>query len=252
MSKKVETFIFVHDQQIVIDFENNNKLKNLSSYKYVFLGNRDIDKIVDYPNVIFARFYEDNIERYNKKLLAFTGWYLIWKNQLTDADFVNLLEYDVILSDDFEKVQNEMLSQSDISFMGYQLINVKEHWYVGEKSCSEALIKSIEKNYNVKYYDMVDSMPANLAVTITSNHSFDTKHFDNYMKWMEPMIEDIKDEDMAGHMPERSVSMYYLIHRIPGISCNTNILKHYRLDSHETQGQSKDYKEESYLKIIKN
>ena len=253
MSKKVETFIFVHDQQIVLDFEKINKFSNLSNFKYVFLGNRDIDKIKYVSNIIFARDYEDSIDdEYDKKLLAFSGWYLIWKNQLSDADFINLFEYDIILDQDFEKIQSEILDSTDVSFMGYQSININDYWYIGDLSCSESLIKSIKKNYDVDYYDLINSLPSEVYVTITSNHSFDKKHFNDYMRWMEPMIDDIKNEPMSGHMPERSVSMYYLINKIENVICNSNILQHYRLDSHQTQSQPKDYIETSYDKIIKN
>lgn len=252
MSKKIETFIFVHDQNIVLDFEKNKKLDNLTNFKYVFLGDRPTNEIQHMDNIIFARDFEDNIEDHNGKLLAFSGWYLIWKHQLSDADFINLFEYDIILHPNFEKIQIETLKGIDASFMGYQSININDYWYIGDRSCSEALIKSIKKNYDVNYYDLINSLPREVDVTITSNHSFNMKHFIDYMKWMEPMIDDIKNEPMAGHMPERSVSMYYLINQIQNVVCDPNILQHYRLDSHNTQNQSIEYKEESYKKIIKN
>ena len=250
--KKIQTFIFVHDQQIVLDFEANNKFSEFSGFQYVFLGDRPTEKVRNLSNIIFARDYEDNIEDFNKNLLAFSGWYLLWKNNLIEGDFINLFEYDIILHPDFEKIQNEAVQTKDPSFMGYQLINIKDYWYIGDRSCSEALIKSIKKNYDVDYYGLINSLSPELNVTITSNHSFSKTHFEEYMKWMEPMIDDFKTERMAGHMPERSVSMYYVIKQIGNVYCDPNILTHYRLDSHQTQSQPKYYVDESYNKIIKN
>ena len=71
-----ETFIFIHDQDYLLDFENKGKLNNLKSYKYVFLGNRPIDKIENLSNVIVARNLPNNIEEY-PKLTSYTGWYAL-------------------------------------------------------------------------------------------------------------------------------------------------------------------------------
>lgn len=49
-----DTFIFVHDQELIVEFENSNKFKDLYNYTYVFLGNRPTDKINDLTNLIIA------------------------------------------------------------------------------------------------------------------------------------------------------------------------------------------------------
>jgi hypothetical protein len=89
---KTQTFIFIHDQNIILDFEKNNKFKELENLTYIFLGNRDIDKIKDMSNVIVCRNLPINIEEY-PYLTSFSGWYAIWKNKLYDADYLNLFEY---------------------------------------------------------------------------------------------------------------------------------------------------------------
>ncbi len=97
-----ETFIFVHDQDIVLEFESSNKLSNLYKYKYVFLGNRPIDKIGYLSNLIIARNYEDNIEQY-PLFTSYTGWYCLWKNNLINTKYINLFEYDTILNKNIDQ-----------------------------------------------------------------------------------------------------------------------------------------------------
>ena len=46
----VDTFIFIHDQEIVLDFINKNKFKDFENFKWVFLGNKPYDKIENIDN----------------------------------------------------------------------------------------------------------------------------------------------------------------------------------------------------------
>ena len=51
---KIGTFIFVHDQTIVVDYINHNKFKQLSDVKYVFVGNNDTSNIISNPDSVFS------------------------------------------------------------------------------------------------------------------------------------------------------------------------------------------------------
>ena len=41
----METYIFVHNQNIILDFIESKKFNDLGLVKYVFLGDSNIDKI---------------------------------------------------------------------------------------------------------------------------------------------------------------------------------------------------------------
>ena len=105
-----QTFIFVHDQQIILDYLRVDKFKQLDNLIYVFVGNGDISKIEGKYNVIICRNLPINIEEF-PKLTSFTGWYAIWKNKLYNEDFINLFEYDINLSSNFNEVINDNLSK---------------------------------------------------------------------------------------------------------------------------------------------
>ena len=98
---KAQTFIFVHDQQIVLDYIEAGKFNALPDVRYVFLGQRPVDQLDQYvgeKKVIVARNLHYNIEHL-PNLVAWTGWYAVARNGLITADVVNLFEYDINLTD---------------------------------------------------------------------------------------------------------------------------------------------------------
>jgi len=77
--KDRETFIFVHDQDIIIEFEKNNKFSSITNYKYVFLGFGDISLLSGTDIIIYAKDLPYNLELY-PKMCAYSGWYVLYKN----------------------------------------------------------------------------------------------------------------------------------------------------------------------------
>jgi hypothetical protein len=82
----------------------------------IFVGDKECD--IDYPKLIIARNLENNIE-YEKKLLTFTAWYAIIKNNLfLDYTYLCILEYDVNLKSNFEEEMNKLLTDKiNVSFI---------------------------------------------------------------------------------------------------------------------------------------
>lgn len=74
----IETFITVHDQNIILNAEKNKKYKNLTKYRYLFVGKGDISLLKDNKNVIIGREIEKNIEDLNY-FCDFTTWFFLLK-----------------------------------------------------------------------------------------------------------------------------------------------------------------------------
>jgi hypothetical protein len=126
----MQTFIFVHDQNIVIDFIHSNKFSNIDNVKYVFVGDKPVDKIKDLNEVIVCRDLKDNIENY-PNLTSFTGWYALWKNNLIESDYINLFEYDINFSSDLvSQINNSYDEGYDI--IGYIPLKVRDFNYIGQ------------------------------------------------------------------------------------------------------------------------
>lgn len=227
----IQSFIFVHNQDIILDCIATNKFSNLDNLKYVFVGNGDVSKIETYPNVLICRNLFYNIENY-PKLTSYTGWYALWKNNLYNADYINLFEYDIDLSDNFNNIFNkDFIQENDI--IGYIPYSIHSTSFLGHKAVSEDLVKSIYKNYKIETYSYINSLPKDILCSLTSNHTFSKKIFEQYMKWTEPMIDDIKNSPVAGHQIERSIPLFYILNNIKTIIV-PNILNHYQLNSHKT------------------
>jgi hypothetical protein len=244
---KIHTFIFVHSQKIILDFIRVNKFKDIENVKYVFVGNGDTSFIESLDNVIICKDLPINIEQY-PKLVSFTGWYALWKNNLIgDADYINVFEYDVNLADDFiNKLKKQI---ADI--VGYIKYNVHDVGYVEANAWCEHIVNAIKKHYNIDVYSLVASLPKDAECSVTSNHTLSKERFEQYMNWVEPMIDDLKESNLAGHQIERSISMFYLVNGY-SFKIILDILEHFNFDSHETQScVDKDKKKYQYYRLLR-
>jgi hypothetical protein len=245
---KIDTFIFVHDQKIILDFINSGKFKTLPNLKFLFLGGGEIDKIKNIENVIISRELRYNIENY-PKLTSFTGWYSIWKNNLSNSEYINLFEYDINISDNFNEIQNKKLVSNGI--IGYIPFSPHHHNFIGHTPWIYELGGSIQKKYNTNIKEFLKKIPKDFICSMTSNHTFDSDTFEKYMKWMEPMIDDIKISNFSGHMTERSISLFYILNSVKNVII-PDILFHFQLDSHGTQNIPKEKFINNYDKLVKN
>lgn len=235
----MQTFIFIHNQDILIDFINCGKFKNIGDLNYVFLGNGEIDKISNLENVIIARNYADNIEIF-KNLTSFTGWYLLWKNKMITSDYINLFEYDVNLSNKIENSITETIKNEKVDVIGYVELNVHDNRFLNTRIWSNELINSVKNHYNIDILDFVNNLPNSKICSVTSNHTLSLNCFNEYMEWVSLLINDIILSNYSGHQVERAFVIFYLIknkiHKILN-----NELHHFQFDSHGTQGFDKNF-----------
>jgi len=243
----METFIFVHDENIIIDYINAEKFTSLTNVKYVFVGNKESEKIKNLENVIICNELEHNLEDY-PKMTSFTGWYALWKNNLIKSDRINLFEYDVNLVD---SIKSNIEFNFDLGYkiIGYIPLSVFDHNFISQKQWISHLQSSIQKYYNINLVDFVNTLPQDKIITVTSNHSFTINFFNEYMEWIEPMIDDIKSSNFSGHEVERSISIFYLLKNINYVFL-PNLLHHFQFDSHETQGIGRNKFKTQYKDLL--
>lgn len=245
---KTQTFIFVHDEQIVLDFELNSKFKDVPNLTYVFVGFSSYEKIKHLSNLIIARELKYNIETWGKNLLAYAGWYALYKNNLISADFINLFEYDIILSNNFNEIQQGVI-HADIDFIGYIPLEIHDYWFMQCDDFCLPLLNSIHKHYGINCKQYINDIQELKKVGLTSNQSMSFNTLDKFMKWMEPIVEDIKDEYMAGHMPERAFPFYCLYYGLNGFILD-KVLSHFSMGTHGTTGTPKEYFNSNYENLV--
>jgi len=246
-----QTFIFCHDQNIIIQYEETNKFKSFTDFKYVFLGNRDIDKIENNPKVIIARNLEYNIEQY-KELCSFSGWYALWKNGFITKKYVNLFEYDIIVDSNFEQILSKFIKDK-INMIGYVPVRCDNYHFIDNPQWVTQLFKAIKEKYRIdseKVIRNIMKQNPDMYWSSTSNSTMSLKFFQDYMKWFEPMIETIVESKTAGGDHERSISFFYILNKIPILLTN-GIIKHFQMDSHKHQGHFVDH-DGNINKLLKN
>lgn len=213
---KAQTFIFVHDQYIVLDYLAAGKFNDLPDVKYVFLGQRPSDQIghlVDMGKVIIARDLPDNIEHY-PNLVAWTGWYAIARNGLITADIVNLFEYDV----------NLLGWKQPMASAGYFW-----HPYADSTWWNYNGIKTELRKLGISVTN--DPLP------MTSNYTLFAERINTFLKSL--MESDLDPEHpQAGHIVERYCSAYFQF-KVTAAGG----LTHLYADSHGTQGRGDRYQQ---------
>lgn len=209
-----QTFIFVHDQQIVVDYIRAGKFAELPSVQYVFLGHRPVDLIRDLPGVVIARELKHNIEHL-PNLVAWTGWYAVVRNGLVTADIVNLFEYDVNIRGTWQQ------HAFDKAYFGCQK---NEVWY--NYNGIRPFVEKIDQSDAGETYEM----------PMTSNYTIKPVHLDYVIK--EILWEAYFLHPQAGHIAERHCSSLLWFLPIDKFS-----LQHLYADSHGTQGRGDRYEQ---------
>ena len=246
-----ETFIFCHDQNLILEFEETNKFKNLYKHTYVFLGNREVDKLSELNNVIIARNLEHNLEEY-PLFTSFTGWYALWKNKLISTKYVNLFEYDVILDPYIDQHHCKFYEQN-IEMIGYVPFPIAHYQFIANKEWVEYILPAIKEVYrhdlNQYFLKLVQNNPKAIWSS-TSNTTFRVDIFEEYMNWFEPLIPHLKDTKTCGHAHERSITFFSHMRKKKQL-ITQGILQHLQLDSHKTQGHSVNM-DDSIKKLMSN
>jgi hypothetical protein len=213
MKKEIaQSFIFVHDQQIILDYIQHKKFEQLPNLKYVFLGDKPVNQIEHLDGVIVARNLPDNIEHF-PNLTAWSGWYAVSRNKLINSEIVNLFEYDVNLKNWSQPITSSAYISwpADLTWWDYN--NIKPE-----------LIK----------LNMIVSEDKLLPVT--SNYSLDEDKIHTFIN--ELMSSGIDyNHQQAGHIVERYCGAHFQNKVV-----FANGLTHIQADSHGTQGYGKGYK----------
>jgi hypothetical protein len=236
---KNQTFVFLHDEKLY--FDNQNRFNCFDNIKYVFLGKENTFKIEKYDDVIIAKNFSENIEKY-KSLTAYTGWYLLWKNKLIDAEYVNFFEYDIVFREDIQKILYDTFEKfPKINLLSYQSIFLHDYWFLGCDLLSKNFLDKLKYYYDFDGKDFLNNFGSDVEVGITLNQTIDKKTFESFMDWINPIVDDIKHDEMAGHYIERCLPLFILYRSLHSVICK-NALYHLRLDSHGTQKISESYK----------
>ena len=227
--QKINFFIVVHSIGIINFFEETKKYEKLINYKYLLVGNSDIDYTSD--KIIQCNKLEDNIE-HNKNYLAYTGWYALAKNfKDIDSEFICLLEYDTDIMPSFNlKTFTESILSKNLNCCGLTQMPLHDGIFVNTQFTHKTLEYLKEKNIR-------EIKPTNSNWMTTNNMIFKTSFFYEYFKdsFIENFLLYLDNHPMSGHFLERILSIYCFLNGMQFDIIEDSGLKHRGLDSHETQ-----------------
>lgn len=232
--KTLETFIFVHSQDIILDFIKKKRFNNFDKLTYVFVGNRPTDKIKHFENVVICKNLKYNVEQY-PNLTSYTGWYALIKNNLITTDYVNLFEYDINYVDNFVDLNTNIINEMP-DIIGYLPMQITDPVYIQWDNLVKNLIDSIKAHTKVDVINVIDEIKQkykNAVWSSSSNSTWKTDTLKMYVEWFHQFVPDIVTSKYCGHMHERSISFFYYIHKIKTYIAN-NLIFHLQLNSHQT------------------
>ena len=224
----LETFVIIHDQDALLRLESEGTFSNLSSFKFVFVGSRPTDLVYDREDVIVARLLPDNIEQH-ANLLSFTGWYAVARNDLAVARHVALLEYDVKVTAELERVTLAGLLDAH-SIVGYVPVRLTNPMYLHSTPWfMEAMSSTYGIDVPALLREHLQGGGADLW-TATTNHAMRREDLAAFVDWFMPLAQ-VFWHDPLGGVHERAVPVFCLTRGIAD-RYSPGVLHHLQVESH--------------------
>ena len=236
----ITTFVVCHDEEIIKANINSKKFDTLGNVVFMYVGKGDIEEL---PNIINVKKLPYNIEQF-PNFTAFTAWYAIWKNDLCKTKYLNLLEYDVNITDNYGFFLENTLKSRDPKIVGYFPLKMSDYHYVNNPDWVTSLFNGLKSVYNIDMKRYIDNIMVNaksqnvdLYWSPTNNVCLLKSYFYKYMTWIEPIIPFMQNDVYAGHNQERAMSLFSLLTNTPVHFCAGDIV-HVQADSHKTQNHT--------------
>jgi hypothetical protein len=213
---KIQTFVVVHDQNIILDSLKHKKYEQIDNLNFLFVGSKDTSKIQDRSDVIISKNLEHNVEQY-KDFGSTTAWYSIFKNHLYDhdTDYIITLEYDCLLNDLFyEQLKTFLAYKNECKIVGFIPYPVTHQAFLEPTQFTTGLIDGLKEKYSLEVSDILNSTDLEKNIALCTNTVFDVEVFETYMNWVMPLVEYVMELPLCGHFIERSLPVFYLIKNI--------------------------------------
>jgi len=239
----MDTFIFVHDYDIIAEYERTGKFAKIfgRDYRYVFLGYKEV---IPSEKIIVARSLPENIEDL-PRLVTYTGWYALVKNNLITNKYNLLLEYDVVLNPKFEKVVTQFIRQTKAKEV-FSFISTEKDFMFYEY-LSEFLGEEGIKAFKARREEFIAAHHQEKWMG-SSNSLWKRETLIAFVNWFAAFLDsDFRNYADIGHTVERALTVFCVTRDIK-YNFIRGVLKHFYLDSHRTQavyngGIQKDYRQ---------
>jgi GR25 family glycosyltransferase involved in LPS biosynthesis len=193
---------------IVFVCHDNETVEKVITYKdrcyILFVGDNSIDDKYKYDErIIIVRDLKDNIE-HEPKLLTFTAWYAIIKNDLfADYQYICILEHDITISDDFESNLLTLCKENTVDCVSFCIDRA------GVKSFYMWINRMVLK-YFLKLKNASVNLEEHKEFFTNSNSCLRRKVLADFVDWYYPACFEFKfyHEDRFSWYHERLIYIY--------------------------------------------
>jgi hypothetical protein len=232
MSNSIDYFIVCHNQEFIIEFLDTQKFNMLPNYRFIFVGNGEINLIKKISNIIVCNKLPKNIEEYSN-LCSFTAWYAITKNNLYTSNYLCLLEYDIACSPELHKHNMFAISQ-DIrtALYGYSKAPVNHRVFYRSTPILEL---ALNETYNIDLLSFINNYGPQITYWLTTTNMMMHKNvLCSFVDWYFPMIEKFKHEPLSAYVHERAIHIFSLLNNIQ-LNYIKNSIRHHQKCSHNIE-----------------
>lgn len=220
-------FIVCHNQEIAKSILVDPILGNISSLKILFVGSNPYDGRYR-DKVIVCRDLKFNIE-HMPKLVAYTAWYAVVRNDLSKADNICILEYDITVTDRFKQMVEVALS-GNCDALGFVNTTMRDPVFL---DVIPEFKEYVFKRYKCHVIDCIlKNSPTNSSFwPSTSNLAMSRNFLNGFVDWYDSIIPTISEMETLAFVHERATIIYAWIAGLK-INIDSTILKHWMMKSH--------------------
>lgn len=220
--KELDIYIVCHNHESFELFKENNKHIDISKFKFILVGKWEGVSEEFKNNHIVASFLPDNIERFDK-LLTFTAWYALSRNNLINSEYVGIFEYDCIFHKDIFELERELDKNCII---GFNPRYTNEHLY----------LNIIPEFCNLLSKNEVKIAKRNSFWNATTNMILPVDFLDKFVSWYLGYVIKILNYQKVSHFHERAVNIL-VANMDMGYKFFEDYVEHQQLCSHKIELQ---------------
>jgi hypothetical protein len=198
----IETYVTIHDQDILIQLEAAERYKELS-YTYLFVGPRPIDRVPDDVKIIVAREHDPNFEQW-PHFYDFTGWYVLARHGLFTANNALCIQYDMYISDPQVPMNCDRWLTDEPGPIAFCAGHKQAHnWML--------LLPGFEQTFRAAMATKginQDTWPEFNEWPTTQGTAWRADDLTKFMLWFEPLFDFFAPDTWAGHHAERCVKSW--------------------------------------------
>jgi hypothetical protein len=220
----VETWVTVHDQDLIAACEADGRFAELPDVGYLFVGPRPVENLPLGAGILVARDYEPNVEHL-PHFYDLTGWHVLARH--ASADHLICVQYDMrpAIPDLAERAVEQL---ADVPVVAFTPAGYGPNWML--------LVDGFEQAWRRGMAAVgadPDRWPPFETWPTTAGTAWRREAFVEFLAWFEPLFAAWAGELWAGHLAERSLHAWLCeTGRKPGYLAGA--IEHGRADIHGT------------------